>query len=195
MNQATIDVLKAEREAANALSVNVSVVNKIATLQEEINHLSTEYNQTLILAQNAVSDTQEAIDNQQFDIVDELLALTLNLTTKAEELNTRHIVANEELINATQDALQADGDATEAINQLSAAQMYLNETEINLEMIIDEVAEALEALDRTNNTLNAAIKHAGLENKIINSYAKCGIDGTWNIQGEPYCIGKCFFYN
>ena len=189
VEQATENVVQAEEDTTKALAVNASTVTKLITLESEIQQIATNYNNTLILAEQTMSDAQEAMDNRSFEIANNLLAQALNLTTEAEELNTRSIEAKNELENATQDALQAGVDATEAVNKLAAAKMYLNETEINLEIKTDEVSTALAALNEATEKLNAAKLYAGLEDKMINSYAKCSAEGTWVIQGEPYCIG------
>ena len=189
VEQATENVVQAEEDTTKALAVNASAVTKLITLESEIQQIATNYNNTLILAEQTMSDAQEAMDNRSFEIANNLLAQALNLTTEAEELNTRSIEAKNELENATQDALQAGVDATEAVNKLAAAKMYLNETEINLEIKTDEVSTALAALNEATEKLNAVKLYAGLEDKMINSYAKCSAEGTWVIQGEPYCIG------
>ena len=173
----------------NALAANGSAAEAAATAETEFNQLSEQYNQTYTLAITAMAEAERAVELSA-DNADELLNTAQDLTAEAEAIKAALMKANESFIKLSEAARQAGIDADEAVNALSAAEMYLNETEINLADKIVEEEEAREASLEASRKVENAKLYVGQESRTVNTFATCTADGIWKIPGEPYCIGK-----
>ena len=181
--------LLAKAAADSKLTANQTAAN-IAKQAEMVYITAFErYNQSLVTALQAEVDAEQAYANNDTN-ADELAEIASNLTTIAEQANVQMGSAYTNFMSAANDASLANTEATEAVAKLAAAQMYLNETNINLKNAMEEEAEALKAHNKTLETFNAAKLYNGQDDKVVNTFARCESDGTWYIPGDPFCIGR-----
>ena len=178
----------AQAEANTKLTANESAAIVATQAETVLNTAVERYNQSLASALQAEHDAEQAYVNNDTN-ADDLAELASNLTTKAEQMKVEMDTAYSDFVTATAEANLANNEATEAVDKLAAAQMYLNETEINLETAIDEEVEAQQAHSEAVGNFNAAKLYNGRDDKVVNTFARCEADGSWFISGDPFCIG------
>ena len=178
----------AQVEADSKLAANASAANTALHAETVFDTAVERYNHSLAAALQAENDAEQA-ENRNETNADELAELASNLTAVAEQLKAELDTAKTEFITAIDAANLANTEATEAVDKLAAAQMYLNETENNLENKVEEEADALQAHSEAVENFNAAKLYNGRDDKVVNTFARCEADGSWVIPGDPFCIG------
>ena len=181
--------LLAQAAADSKLTANQTAAN-IAKQAETVYITAFErYNQSLVTALQAEVDAEQAYANNDTN-ADELAEIASNLTTIAEQAKVQMDSVYTDFMSAANDASLAKTEATKAVAKLAAAQMYLNETNINLENTMEEEADALQAHSEALENFNAAKLYNGQDDKVVNTFARCESDGSWYIPGDPFCIGR-----
>ena len=184
----------AQAKANTKLTTNESAAIVATQAETVLNTAVERYNQSLTAALQAEHDAEQAYVNNDTN-ADDLAELASNLTTKAEQMKVEMDTAYADFVTATAEANLANNEAIEAVDKLAAAQMYLNETELNLETAIDEEAEAQQAHSEAVGNFNAAKLYNGRDDKVVNTFARCEADGSWFISGDPFCIGMQSYNN
>ena len=178
-----LDFYNTSLDTATQTNQLLNEENQILT---NLTQQQSEIQEDLSIAQHNLTEAIASNDPSVDTLQDQVDMLTIDIGNLTRSINLQAILVH----NLTEDLTAAFEALDAALVSLTNAEAAVNQTEADA-LAKEAIAEqALNATIAATSAYNDALLLSTTENRVITSYARCLPNGTWDIQGDPFCTGR-----